>query len=93
MTSETRTTIQLSDFKAVEFECRECRCRIVRPMGAIQPALLACPECGNTWAVWRGAMEFFTKTISQIPKAAVIDQDESHAPVIVRFEINTDKKP
>lgn len=92
MTSETRTTIQLSDFKAVEFECRECRCRIVRPMGAQQSSLPACPECGNRWANWRGTLEFFTKMVSQIPKAAVIDQDES-APVIVRFEIDTSKKP
>lgn len=90
MTTETRTTIQLSDFKAIEFECRECHCRTVRPMGGTQPLLLVCPDCGVTWEHVRGTMEFLSKFVSQVPKAAVIDGE---APVIVRFEINTDRKP
>jgi hypothetical protein len=92
MTSETRTTIQLSDFKTVEFECRSCRSRIVRPVGGTQPLLLACPECGVTWVAYRGVMEFLCKTVSQVPKAATIDS-EPESPFFVRFEINMDKLP
>ena len=40
MTTEIRTTIQLSDVKAIEFECHACRCRIVRPVGGMQPCCL-----------------------------------------------------
>ncbi|SPE40203.1 hypothetical protein SBA7_1310007 [Candidatus Sulfotelmatobacter sp. SbA7] len=91
MTSEIRTTIQLSDLKAIEFECRECHCRTVRPMGGIQSLLLCCPECGATWANFRGTLEFLSKTVSQIPKAAAIDSPES--PFVVRFEIAMERNP
>ena len=92
MTSEVRTTIQLSDFKAVEFECRQCHCRIVRPMGGVQPLLPNCPECGISWAQSRAVMEFLAKMVSQVPMASAIDK-QTDSPFIVRFEIDTDKKP
>jgi len=93
MTSETRTTIQLSDFKAVEFECLNCHSRIVRPIGVWQSPLLCCPECGSTWAHYRGTMDFLAKMSSQIAKIAAIDTPAEDTPFIVRFEINPDKKP
>jgi hypothetical protein len=91
MTSEIRTTIQLSDIKAVEFECQQCHCRIVRPMGGTQPLVLGCPECGTTWAQYRGNMEILVRMFSQLPKVSAFDS-EPEAPFIVRLEINTDKK-
>ena len=86
MTTEIRTTIQLSDVRAIEFECQACHCRIVRPVGGMQPLLFACPECGTTWAHYRGSMDMLTKMASQIAKLAEIDKT-SDAPFLVRFEI------
>ncbi len=92
MTSEVRTTIQLSDLKAVEFECTQCHARIVRPIGVWSSPLLCCPECGMTWEHYRATMDFLAKTSSQIAKTAAIDDPKSDSPFIVRFELKTDKK-
>lgn len=86
MTNETRTTIQLSDMQAVEFECSECHCRVVRPMGAWKSSLSECPECGSNWNAYRGTMSFLMQMASQISKTSVIDTDKQ-APFTVRFEL------
>ena len=91
MTIETRTTIQLSDIRAIEFECRSCHCRIVRPMGGTQPIMPVCPECGVTWMQYKGTMEFLSNFASQVPKAATIDA-QNDGPFVVRFEVSTEKK-
>ena len=93
MTSEVRTTIQLSDIRTVEFECLHCHSRIVRPVGGTQPLMLGCPECGDNWAHYRGDMEVLTRLASQLAKLSGIDDPKNEAPFIVRFEISTDKKP
>jgi hypothetical protein len=93
VTSETRTTIQLSDIQAIEFECRACHCRITRPMGGRQILMLICPECETTWANYRGDMEILTKIASQIARLAGIDDPKNQAPFVVRFEITTERKP
>jgi hypothetical protein len=87
MTNETRTTIQLSDIKAIEFECSACHCRIVRPVGGLQPKLLACPECGITWAQFERTMDFLSRTVSQLAKVAEVDKPENQSPFVVRFEL------
>jgi len=87
MISETRTTIQLSDLKAVEVECQQCHCRVVRPMGTQQSLMLGCQECGSTWPNYRGVMEIVNWMISKLPKAAVIDDPTNQAPFVVRVEI------
>ncbi len=87
MTSETRTTIQLSDFKAIEFECVLCHSRIVRPIGAWLSPLLACPDCGATWEHFKETIRFLAQTISQMAKTSAIDEPETESPFIVRFEI------
>ena len=93
MTSEIRTTIQLSDLKSVEFECTQCHARIVRPVGAWHTPLLCCPECGVAWNHYRGTMDFLANMSSQVAKISSIDTPANESPFIVRFEINTDKKP
>jgi predicted RNA-binding Zn-ribbon protein involved in translation (DUF1610 family) len=93
MTSETRTTIQLSDIKAVEFECTNCHHRLVRPIGVWQSQWDQCPDCGSIWTHYRATMDFLARFSSQVSKTAVIDTQTNETPFIVRFEINTDKKP
>jgi predicted RNA-binding Zn-ribbon protein involved in translation (DUF1610 family) len=87
MTSETRTTIQLSDIKAVEFECVRCHHRLVRPIGTWQTPVFACPECGETWASYRNTLDFLSKTASQLSRTASIDTPGNDSPFIVRLEI------
>ena len=87
MTSETRTTIQLSDNLSIEFECQACHCRIGRPAGGRQTLMLICPECETTWVHHRGSMEMLTKMASQIAKLAEMDGPKNEAPFIVRFEV------
>jgi hypothetical protein len=83
----------LSDFKAVEFECLQCRARIVRPIAAWQTRLDCCPDCGVSWIHYRGTMDFFANMASQIAKIASIDDPATQSPFIARFELKTDKKP
>ena len=93
MTSETRTTIQLSDFKGVEFECVQCHVRIVRPLGVWNFPLDSCLECGAVWTHYKGTMNVLRAISSEIAKIAAIDKPDNESPFIVRFEINSDKKP
>jgi len=87
MTCETRTTIQLSDIEAIEFECVKCHARAVRPVGVWQFPLAACPECGENWIHYRGTMDVLRSMASQIAKYAEIDVLKNGAPFVVRFEV------
>lgn len=87
MSTEMRTTIQLSDLKAVEIECVKCHSRIVRPVGVWLSRLDCCPDCGVSWIHYRGTMDFLANTASQVAKIAEIDKPEFNAPFVVRFEI------
>jgi hypothetical protein len=92
MTTETRTTIQLSDLKAVEIECTSCHSRIARPIGTLLSPALGCPECNSNWTQFRGTLEFLAKFTSQIAKVAAIDDPKNDAPFVVRFEIAQPRK-
>ena len=92
MTSETRTTIQMSDIRGVEFECTQCHAKIVRPITTWNSPLVCCPDCGVPWNHFRGTMDFLAKTTSQLSKTSALDT-QADAPFIVRFEIATEKKP
>jgi predicted RNA-binding Zn-ribbon protein involved in translation (DUF1610 family) len=87
MTSETRTTIQLSDLKAIEFECTNCHHRLVRPLGAWKSYWDSCPECGNNWIHYKATMDFLGAFASQAAKISAIDTQGDKAPFVVRFEI------
>jgi hypothetical protein len=45
MTIETRTTIELKDIKAIEFECSECHTKVVYDVGQFTQPLLKCYTC------------------------------------------------
>jgi len=49
MTIETRSTIDLDDITAIEYECAKCRCKTIRALDDNHriPAM-----CGNCSAVW-----------------------------------------
>lgn len=90
MTSETRTTIEPNDFKAIELECGECHHRIVRPMGIWKTVLDACPDCGSNWSQFGGTMKYLANMASQLPKLSP-SQTEDKWPFMIRFEVSTGK--
>jgi DNA-directed RNA polymerase subunit RPC12/RpoP len=65
MTSETRTMIEPSDFKAIEIECRQCHHRVGRPMGVWRSHLYACPDCGENWSQYTGTMSYLMDMASK----------------------------
>jgi hypothetical protein len=42
---KTRTTIEVSDIKAIEIECQNCRARYSRPVDRWQSDLVSCSVC------------------------------------------------
>ena len=45
MTIETRTTMELKDIKAIEFECATCHTKLVYPIGKFTHPLMTCNVC------------------------------------------------
>lgn len=50
MTSETRTLIELTDVIGIEFECRNCKAKVLYPFQEKYYHLSEkCPNCGEAW--------------------------------------------
>lgn len=47
MTTETRTTVQLSDIQAIEFECKKCHAKAVFKIASFEGPPLHCISCGQ----------------------------------------------
>lgn len=45
MTIETRTSIELSDITALEFECKDCHTRIMFPVAGFKDPPIYCSVC------------------------------------------------
>jgi hypothetical protein len=54
MTIETRTTVELSDINAVEFECRKCGTKTVRKIDGNYVTPVACDNCKEQWFLGLG---------------------------------------
>jgi hypothetical protein len=58
MTTETRTTIELGDVLAIEFECKKCGAKIAVPIEKFRQAPLRCAACdtqeAEQWLVANG---------------------------------------
>jgi hypothetical protein len=91
MTSETRTTIEPNDFKAIEIECRKCKHRIIRPMRLWEGDFLACPVCGVKWDLHKETMEFLGTIAARVSGMANSGRDGAERPFIIRFEIEGSK--
>lgn len=52
MTSETRTTIQLADIVAIEFECHNCHSKVIRPISLDNAVPARCSQgCQPQWFI------------------------------------------
>ena len=49
MTFETRTTINLEDIRAIEYECTKCHSRSVRLLDDKHTVASGCNNCNNRW--------------------------------------------
>jgi hypothetical protein len=50
MTSEMRTLIEMTDIVGIEFECRNCKAKILYPLEKHYERLSeSCPNCRDPW--------------------------------------------
>jgi hypothetical protein len=86
MTSETRTTIEATDVKAVELECVKCGFRTVWPLNQWNGRYVRCATCGESWPVLQNALYDalgrVVTSLSEIAKA-----DRAAIPFRIRFEL------
>jgi hypothetical protein len=67
MTLETRTTLELKDVKALEFECAKCHTKIAFPITQFSQPPLRCVACdGEQWLIG-GSQDW--ESISRFAKA------------------------
>ena len=58
MTVETRTTIELGDVKAVEFECSNCHVKMVLPLDKFKQPFVNCRACNSEQWFVPGSEDF-----------------------------------
>jgi hypothetical protein len=86
MTRETRTTIELGDIAAIEFECTQCHSRTTRLLDKWNQSPASCGNCGEQWMLTHSG-DF--KSIDTL--ANLIRTFSSHAmPFTMRLEIKPD---
>jgi transcription elongation factor Elf1 len=85
MTIETRATIQLGDVLAVEYECRECKAKIVRPIVAERTNAVP-TQCGNCGAVWIEGTQARQNLADMLNLIALL-RDQNGSRFTLRFEV------
>jgi len=88
MTSETRTTIEPEDIRAVELECAKCGFRSICKVGSWFQQLIACPNCNASWLPLR---EEFTKLSVLANTLHILSHRQKPPDVVIRFEIAAPK--
>jgi hypothetical protein len=58
MTVETRTTIELGDVKAVEFECSNCHVKTIVPLNKFKQPPISCRGCNSEQWFVPGSEDF-----------------------------------
>jgi ribosomal protein L37AE/L43A len=93
MTTETRTTIQPEDIRAIEIECAKCHSKVVRRLDNWGKEIVACQSCGEVWIAYQDLLDRLPLLATQIRKFYDLETGERKAPFSVRFEIrNPDGK-
>jgi hypothetical protein len=49
MTIETRSTIDLDDITAIEYECSKCHCKTIRALDDKHRVPAVCGNCSRVW--------------------------------------------
>ena len=85
MTIETKTTIQLSDVKAVEFECRNCHRIYVYPLEVARNPPISCDCVPNSrWMTVGGDMhQRLTNLIGLVQQLSTANNE----PFAMRFVV------
>jgi hypothetical protein len=86
MTRETRTTIDVSDIVAIEFECSKCHSQTIRYLGNWHKTPIGCGSCDEQWMLPHSNdfknLELFVSMICGITGKAM--------PFRLRLEIKAD---
>lgn len=84
MTIETRSTIELADIIAIEFECRDCRAKVVRKIDGFKNVPGFCGNCEKQWLIdgsqAHDNLYRFLVRLQELSKA-------SGEPFLLRFEV------
>jgi predicted RNA-binding Zn-ribbon protein involved in translation (DUF1610 family) len=88
VTSETRTTIEASDIKALELECTKCGVRAIWKLEQCEnPNFEKCAHCGTKWPFQKGfSYQALTSVITGMQELAKVKNDKE-IPFMIRFEI------
>ena len=89
MTSETRTTIEPEDIRAVELECVKCGYRSVRNVDNWLHEPIACPNCHANWLHLR---EDFGRIATLVNMLNILSRKQDSPEVVIRFELVAPKR-
>jgi hypothetical protein len=87
VTSETRTTIEASDIKAIEIRCSNCGLRTIWQLKEWNDGFQKCAHCGSPWPIHKSqSYQAMSKAIGGIRELASV-KDDKEIPFTIRFEI------
>lgn len=93
MTSENRILIELTDIKAVEYECPKCGAKIAYPLDKLYDRLADyCPNCNEAWFVDNLNRPPGTPSIAQQTRSVFVTLQKlkEYAGVQVRIRLQVD---
>jgi hypothetical protein len=85
MTTETRTTIEPLDIKAVEIECEKCHYRTTKSVDNWLQDSQCCDNCGESWRVHIQTLNNVRDAVSLLRIISL--QMKEKMPFSVRLEI------
>lgn len=87
MTSQVKRTVEASDIRAVEIECRGCGICTVWPVEAWNNSFTKCPGCGEQWPIAsHAAYQAMSQVVKGLSDVAKLKNDERF-PFALRFEL------
>ena len=85
MTVEMKTAIELSDIKAIEFECANCRTKLVFPVSRFKHPPTNCGHCDAKQWLIPGSVEF--EELQRLGQAIQRFANKDTGGFIMRLEI------
>jgi hypothetical protein len=87
VTSETRTTIEPADIRAIELECVKCGFRAKWPLDKWLQDDGKCANCGESWPMQRlGAFQGLFQLVKALGEVGKLAADPA-IPFKIRFEL------
>ncbi len=88
MTAETRTTIEIADIVAFEFECCKCKARVVRPLTDENKIPMRCVNCNAEQWFTENSRDF-TDLRFVLNSLGVYAESLKNRPFVLRSELRS----